>query len=205
MLRTATKLMHHRPCPRQHGFTLVELLVVIVIIGVVMVAGMVLSLGTTGRDSQLEQERDRLAALITYVRERAALQTVEYGLRCEQGGFRFVMYDTRQGRWLEDPLDDALRPRHLPPGLEIALSIEDRAIVLPAPAPVQTPGPGPAKAATADRDTVTDLTPQIMLFSSGDLTRFQLRLARTGTGRSASLTGTSAGKVEVGDLVEKPT
>mgnify|MGYP001480114567 CR=1 FL=1 len=75
------------------GFTLVELMVVIVIIGLVA-AGTLLSLGSSGRDSQLEQERDRLAALIDYVRERAALQTIEYGLRCEQGGFRFVMYDS---------------------------------------------------------------------------------------------------------------
>jgi general secretion pathway protein H len=177
----------------RRGFTLVELLVVIVIIGVVMVTGIVLSLGTAGRDSQLEQERDRLAALITYVRERAALQTVEYGLRCEQGGFRFVMYDTRKAQWQEDPLDDSLRARVLPTGLQIALSVEDRPIVLP------------ARAAAADRTTRPDLTPQVMLFSSGELTKFTLTLARTGTGRSAVLTGTSAGKVEVGALVEQPT
>lgn len=173
------------------GFTLIELMVVIVIIGVV-VAGTLLSLGTTGRDSQLEQERDRLAALIEYVRERAALQTVEYGLRCEQGGFRFVMYDTRKNQWLEDPLDDALRARVLPAGLEIALRIEDRAIVLP------------PSAANSKRNAPTDLTPQIMLFSSGDLTSFKLTLARTAAGRSAVLTGTSAGKVDVGPIVEQP-
>jgi len=57
------------------GFTLIELMVVVVIIGVVITATL-LSLGATGRDSQLEQERDRLAALIDYVRERAGLQTV---------------------------------------------------------------------------------------------------------------------------------
>src|SRR5258708_246755 len=124
-----TDITPARAAPR--GFTLIELLVVLVIIGV-MVGTMLLSLGDRGHDSQLEKERDRLATLINYVQERAALQTVEYGLRCEQGGYRFVMYDSRKTQWLEDPLDELLRARTLPDGLEFALSVEDREIVLPA-------------------------------------------------------------------------
>jgi general secretion pathway protein H len=174
------------------GFTLVELLVVVVIIGVV-IAGMVLSLGATGRDSQLEQERDRLSALIDYVRERAALQTIEYGLRCDTSGYRFVLYDTRAAAWREDPLDDSLRARKLPAGLEITLIVEDRPIVLPPPADPKSMSKAPL-----------DLTPQVMLFSSGELSSFKLRLARSGTGRSALLTGTVAGKLQVGDVVEQP-
>ena len=168
-------------------------MVVVVIIGVV-IAGTLLSVGTTGRDSQLEQERDRLAALIEYVRERAALQTLEYGLRCETGGYRFVMYDTRAAKWLEDPLDESLRPRRLPAGLELGLDVESRVIVLPASAD-----------AAARRSAPADLTPQVMLFSSGELTSFRLTLARTAAGRSALLTGTNAGKFEVGAIVEKAT
>jgi len=173
------------------GFTLIEVLVVVVIIGVV-IAGMLLSLGATGRDSQLEQERDRLAALIDYVRERAALQTIEYGLRCDSGGYRFVLYDTRAAAWRMDPLDDSLRARSLPAGLEISLSVEDRTIVLPPRADPKSKAP-------------VDLTPQVMLFSSGELTNFKLRLTRSGTNRSALLTGTVSGKLEVGDIVEQPT
>jgi len=173
------------------GFTLVELMVVVVIIGVV-IAGMVLSIGGPGRDTQLEQERDRLAALIDYVRERAAMQTIEYGLRCETGGYRFVLYDARAAAWREDPLDESLRARALPAGLEIALSVEDRAIVLPKRTDPKAKAP-------------VDLTPQVMLYSSGELTNFKLRLARTGTERSALLTGTAAGKLEVGEVVEKTT
>ena len=176
---------------RAAGFTLIELMVVVVIIGVVM-AAMLLSVGGSGRDTQLEQERDRLAALIDYVRERAALQTVEYGLRCEIGDYRFVMYDSRTAKWTPDPLDNSLRVRTLPPGLDLALTIEDRAIVLP-------------KRTDATRtDAPTDYTPQVMLFSSGDLTSFKLTLTRTGVGRSALLTGTAAGVLTVGPVVETP-
>ena len=166
-------------------------MVVVVIIGVV-IAGMLISLGATGRDSQLEQERDRLSALIDYVRERAALQTIEYGLRCDSRGYRFVLYDTRAAAWRIDPLDDSLRARTLPAGLEIALTVEDRPIVLPPPADPKGKEP-------------LDLTPQVMLYSSGELTNFKLRLSRTGTGRSALLTGTVTGKLEVGDILEQPT
>ena len=186
--------------PATAGFTLIELMVVIFIIGL-LAAATLLSVGTTGRDSQLEQERDRLAALIEYVRERAALQTVEYGLRCEQGGFRFVMYDNRKAQWLEDSLDDALRPRTLPAGLDLTLTVEDRAIVLPA---LSANTPLPKRGSVDDTVTPVDLTPQVMLFSSGDLSRFKLTLARTAAGRSAVLTGTPAGKLEVGAVIEKP-
>ena len=176
---------------RPAGFTLIELLVVIVIIGVV-IGGALVAFGGRGRDEQLERERDRLVALSTYVQERAALQTIEYGLRCEQGGYRFVMYDSRKNLWLEDLLDEALRPRLLPAGLDMTLVIEDRKIVLPIHLD--------EKRITAS----TDLTPQVILYSNGDLTKFTLTLLRTASGKSAALSGSAAGKIEaVADAVPR--
>ena len=173
------------------GFTLVELMVVVVIIGVI-IAGAMLSLGATGRDSQLEQERDRLAAMIQFVQERAEMQTREYGLHCTPDGYQFVVYETRGGVWQEDQLDSSLRERHLPAGLKFTLVLEGREVVLKAP-----------KAQTGLKTDIIDLTPQIMLFSSGDTSDFALTLQRTGQHRSATIKSDPGGAVVAGDIVEE--
>jgi general secretion pathway protein H len=165
------------------GFTLIELLVVVVIIGVVA-ATMVLSINTVGRDTQLEQERDRLVTLIGYVRERADLQTREYGLHCLPDGYEFVVFDPRTAAWMHDALDSSLRRRQLPVGLKFTLDVEGRRIVLDKPQLTGTL-----------LKQVEDLRPQIMLFSSGDITSFQLRIERGEPYRWVSLTNKEDGTI----------
>jgi type II secretion system protein H len=118
---------HHRST--QSGFTLLEIMIVVVIIGI-LVTGALLSLGAIGKDSGLQQERDRLSALIAYGRERGAMLTLEYGIRCGQHGYRFVYYDNRLMRWTPETVDETLRPRRLPSGVQLELTIEGHPIVL---------------------------------------------------------------------------
>jgi type II secretion system protein H len=113
----------------QSGFTLLEIMIVVVIIGI-LVTGALLSLGAIGKDSGLQQERDRLSALIAYGRERGAMLTLEYGIRCGQHGYRFVYYDNRLMRWTPETVDETLRARRLPSGLQLDLTIEGHQIVL---------------------------------------------------------------------------
>lgn len=168
------------------GFTLIELLVVVVIIGVVS-AGILLTVSLTGRDPDLQREGDRLYALINYAREQAELQTREYGILFQEDGYEFLVYDVQLGQWRSVFEDDALGARKLPDGLGVKLVVETRPVVLRRPADAH------------------DKTPQVMIFSDGDLTQFSVSLERDAGLRSVTLAPDDTGQLVEQPLVEART
>src|SRR6266478_9604582 len=83
---------------RSKGFTLVEILVVVVIMAIVISLA-VLSIGTTGRDAQLDEESRRIEGLVGLLHERALLEGRDFGMRIEPAAYEFVVYDSRRDRW----------------------------------------------------------------------------------------------------------
>jgi general secretion pathway protein H len=171
--------------PRSGGFTLIEILVVIVIIGIVT-AGAMLSLSFTGPDRELHTEGDRLADLMNYAQEQGELQTRELGLYCTDHSYQFLAFDARRNLWVVIDDDDALRARTLPDAVKLQLDVEGRQVVLASTADEQKKKIAPQ-----------DLLPHVMIFSNGDLTSFRVTLEREGTDQTVTLAPDHQGKITV--------
>ena len=106
------------------GFTLIEILVVIVIVGTVL-SIVVLSTGIIPDDEEILVERTRITALLETVQDEAMMQGREFGLEIMTSAYRFVEFDPLTRQWMEVPDDELYRLRELPEGIEFELYIDD--------------------------------------------------------------------------------
>jgi general secretion pathway protein H len=175
---------------RSKGFTLVEILVVMLIIAVV-ISLTVLTVTSTGRDGQLDEESRRIEGLVGLLHERALLEGRDFGLRIEPTAYEFVVYDTRRNLWMMLDQEREFRHRELPKGVSFQLQLDSQTVVIKPVDRNLSSGPPP--------------NPQIAIAASGDGTPFRLILQRDGTQAKTAIDGDALGKVsrEGSNKVEK--
>jgi general secretion pathway protein H len=148
------------------GFTLMEILVVVVIIGVI-VSAVTLSFGVLGGDRQAEDESRRFWALLQQAREDAELQGADLAVYVATSSYEFLRLDPRLNVWVQIQADTMYAPRELPEGLRFRIWLETREIVLKPNLPDRS-----------DKDENEKQPPQIMVMSSGEIMPFQLQIER---------------------------
>ncbi len=175
------------------GFTLIEVLVVVVIVGI-LYSIIVLSLNVIGDDRELQREARRMTSLIQLASEEAELQGRDFGIEFIHQGYRFVEYDPIFERWGEILGDEVLRPRQLPQDLELDLFIEDRRIQLAEQA---------AEPETDDDDDGSPLldkyAPHGLILSSGDLSPLAVDIIRRTDDTIVQMRIDPDGSIKLGD------
>ena len=91
---TGSRRVHRRGA----GFTLLELLLVVTIIGIL---ASVVMLGATdvGRQRTIRAEAERLVLAVELARDESRLRNAVWGLRVDGGTYRFLAYDEAGDEW----------------------------------------------------------------------------------------------------------
>jgi general secretion pathway protein H len=174
-----------------HGFSLVEILVVIVIVAIVSSVAL-LSLGLLDRDRELETQARRLVSLVDIAQDEAMMQGREFGIEFTIDGYRFVEYDPWTRQWSEVIDDELFRRRTLPEDFEFDLFLEGKRILLEAEAAdIEAPDD---EASVSDR--ASQYAPHLLIFSSGDASAFELHISRPASDEVISLEGDISGAIE---------
>jgi general secretion pathway protein H len=159
------------PFRTPRGFTLLEVLVVMLIIGIVL---SVAALSLNGDKHELENEARRLQALIALTGQEAVLQSKELAMQFSDDGYAFEAYDGEKWQPLED--DETLRQRTLPDDLVLEYRAEGDKMTL------------------GSDDDDKKAPPRIYFLSSGEVSPFELTLRRRGGSEVYTLTGDLRGK-----------
>lgn len=164
----------HRDLPRLvRGFSLLEILVVVAIIGI-FVGVTVLSTDLVGFERRLEQEANRLASLISFASDEALLQTQDFGILVCDDSYHFFIYDYDSADWIPY-LARPFEARFFDSDMLVALSIDDRQVELETAADAF---PSTSTGVLADEELDEMPDPQIVILSSGEITPFQVEFMR---------------------------
>ncbi|MCC5794772.1 MAG: type II secretion system minor pseudopilin GspH [Chromatiales bacterium] len=168
----------------QQGFTLLELLVVVAILGL-LYSIVTLSVGLLASDArELERDARRLQALLQSAVEDAVLQGQEFGLRFTPTGYEFSVLDPVTGDWIPWPARELYGPRELGELYRIELEIEGRRVELD------------DRGRRGARDTYQ---PQVFILSSDEITPFRVRISRGARDVSTVLEVTDDRRIRIRD------
>jgi general secretion pathway protein H len=155
------------------GFSLLELIIVLVIIGV-LVAAITLSITDTRRD-KLHLEARKLGARLSLARDEAILTNQELGVEVERNLYRFLFLGEEHWEVMSADGENQLVEQNLPEGMELQLKVEGLFSQFQSDISLNKlfrENDENEAVDNTEEDVAKTLRPQIYLMSSGELNPF---------------------------------
>ncbi|WP_448553742.1 type II secretion system minor pseudopilin GspH [Thalassotalea montiporae] len=161
-------MLNRTPSSRSTGFTLIEMMMVIVVVGILASAIQFTFRGNQS-DKQLAKESQRFAGMFELASEYGMLNNIELGLYIEEQSYQFLAFDGKQ--WVELSDTEALVPVELPENMGLSLTLDEL--------PVEPSLLTELQLVLAEQDDFKegeDLPPQpqVLMLSGGDITPFSV-------------------------------
>lgn len=169
------------------GYTLLELLIVIFIIGIVVsFAGLSLTGGT--RAYEVKSAANRLYAVTNLALEEAILTNSQIGLSfgidmdgegvgSERYLYRWLVYDTEEQRWLPVTDHDVLGDAQLPEAMRLELEVEGQSLIVGGEKEKKSMFASTKKTDEEEDPDEVVLEPDIYFLSSGELVAFRIKIS----------------------------
>jgi general secretion pathway protein H len=161
---------------RERGFTLIEILVVLVIVAIITGAA-ILSLNILGGAPPAKHAAEQLSALAELASQQAVMEGQQYGLLIERHSYRFFIYDGAQWQPVQD--STLFHPRTLGKDVNLDLQLEGTKIKLAVTPDASGDTSADDESGTSDNDSSAQPKPQIALLSSGEVTPFKITVSDT--------------------------
>ena len=180
---------------QQHGFTLIELMVVVVIVAILFTYT-TLAIRSDSPEDMIKKEAFRLERLIQLAMEEAILRGEEYAIEIHLDGYRFLRFTETQ--WLPLSDDKILGARELPLDMELEMSLEETEIVIDPSSNLMAEQELELdnESEEESQDETSKAEPQIYLLSSGEITpEFDIRFYILGVETSYFVKGSFDGSL----------
>lgn len=156
----------------QAGFTLLEILIALAIAGIMLSVAVIAF--SDNDAAKLKNKAHQLFGLMQIAQEESIIRGIEIGIRVEQDGYSFLLYDGE--RW--SPLQDhaLLRKVELDEPIEMYVNVEGQEALLGSSAEDEVvKGDDETEQAEAD-ETKNVEPPQIFILSSGEMNEFTVTI-----------------------------
>ena len=162
---------------RGKGFTLLEIVVVVFIIGIVLSLVVISFKPNKGRE--LKTEADRFMTLVSLATQESILLSKDFALQLSREGYSFLTLQDQQWVTVDD---DTFRERNLPKGDYMDVYLEGEKLDFD----------------TSDnKDDEEKNHPRIFLLSSGEMTPFEVIFRSDDISDSFHITGDMSGKLSM--------
>ncbi|VAX11515.1 hypothetical protein MNBD_GAMMA25-1016 [hydrothermal vent metagenome] len=164
----------------QQGFTLIEILVVMILLGIVMTIA-VISIGNS-QSEQLEEDMRRLLQIARLTHEEAIINQQTLAIKFSKHGYSIQRFEAQGRVWIPVTEPAFFLPKELDESYEIKLFQDGLSVSL------------------EENDSEKEDSGKVLMYSSGEMTPFELTISLPDSEIEYRLTADLMGKLEIEDL-----